>query len=122
MSQPHPRPKDREPGSTPAPGARPNVELERQRAEGDMPGQPTGDIWSDEEPADLERDEGEDEGERNEVPPSSSVPDEAARDAAQSVDPAARSRRPGARDTAPEDPLRPEPSSPNAKGVPRDEQ
>lgn len=118
MSQPHPTPEDREAGETPAPGTRPNVELERQRAEGDLPGQRTGDPLRDDEPEDQHRD---DDGERTEAPPTETVPDEAAEEAARSVDPAARPHHPGSRDAGPEDPLRPAPLSSKAKGVPREQ-
>lgn len=119
MSQPHPTPGDREPGETPAPGTRPNVELERQRAEGDLPGQRTRDAFREDESKDQDRDE--EEGERTETPPTETVPDEAADDAARAVDPASRPRHPGSRDAGPEDPLRPAPSSTGAQGVPPEE-
>lgn len=81
-----PHADDVAPGSTPGEGAAPDLELERQRAEGDMPGRPTMD------PDRVEEGEGDRGGREEEgtsrVPPEQTVPDEVAEDAARAADPA----------------------------------
>ena len=120
MSQ-EPHAEDVSPGSTPTPEDRPNVELERQRAEGgDLPGRPTRDPFDEEG-----RDEEEDDpsaGESPRTPPSESVPDDVAVDAARSVDPAEGTPDDTPPDAGPDDPMQPAGGTSDARGVPRHEQ
>ena len=120
MSQ-EPHAEDVSPGSSPTPEDRPSVELERQRAEGgDLPGRPTRDPFDE-----HERDRDEDDpsaGESPRTPPSESVPDEVAADAARSVDPVEDATDGTPPDSRPDDPMHPAGSTSDARGIPRHEQ
>jgi hypothetical protein len=114
---PQPETDRTDPGSTPAPGARPNVELERQRAEGDLPGRPTRDPFhdGDDEDGPDARGERPDDDHIDGVDPTQSVPDETAEQAARDEDPNATG--PG-RDVDEDDPLHRGGSTSDAQGVP----
>ena len=114
-----PHADDVSPGSTPGQGAGADAELERQRAEGDMPGRPTTD------PSHVADGEGgrggRDEEGTPRVPPSQTVPDDVARDAVRDVDPANETGE--GRDPAePADPMQSGSSASEVSGVPREEQ
>lgn len=122
--EPYPKTDRVTPGSTPGEESRPNSELERQRAEGGMPGATTRDYLHEDEDTDEEehdaarRERGEEDSSAHEVPPTESVPEGTAREAARSVDPASAAH---GRDVEHEDPMRRGSASSDVSGVPREE-
>ena len=85
--EPHPPTDQTPPGATPAqePGA--TSELERQRAESDYPGSPEPDALEDRAAAEEQPEDPGGSTANVEVPPTETVPDEVAEQAAQHLDP-----------------------------------
>lgn len=117
--EPYPKTERTAPGSTPAQDGASNVELERQRAEGDLPGHRTRDAFREPPEDDEDEDAGDEDEEIQGVAAGESVPDDVAERAAASEDPLASG--PG-RDVPHEDPMHRRSSSSGPEGAPRGEQ